>query len=140
MRRFTSIRLIGYLALTRLWLPGRCASHDLHPALRLCFIVRIATLFRSLGSLGDTSGSLLAWRTTLQCDLVSHWVHSYDGRRSRKIVRLRPVSYSTPYETRVVYLVAIMDWFSRYVLDWQISTTLGADFCIEAFAASHGSE
>lgn len=30
-----------------------------------------------------------------------------------------------------VYLVAIIDWFSRYVLDWQISTTLEADFCIE---------
>lgn len=30
-----------------------------------------------------------------------------------------------------VYLVAIIDWFSRYVLDWQISTTLEAGFCIE---------
>ena len=31
-----------------------------------------------------------------------------------------------------VYLVAIIDWFSRYVLDWEISTTLEADFCIES--------
>lgn len=31
-----------------------------------------------------------------------------------------------------VYLVAIMDWYSRYVLDWEISTTLEVDFCIEA--------
>lgn len=30
-----------------------------------------------------------------------------------------------------VYLVAVMDWFSRYVLDWGISTSLEADFCIE---------
>lgn len=30
-----------------------------------------------------------------------------------------------------VYLMAIIDWFSRYVLDWQLSTTLDADFCIE---------
>ncbi len=30
-----------------------------------------------------------------------------------------------------VYLMAIMDWYSRYVLDWEISTTLEADFCIE---------
>jgi len=30
-----------------------------------------------------------------------------------------------------VYLVAIIDWYSRYVIDWQISTTLEADFCIE---------
>jgi putative transposase len=30
-----------------------------------------------------------------------------------------------------VYLVAIIDWYSRFVLDWQISTTLDAEFCIE---------
>lgn len=30
-----------------------------------------------------------------------------------------------------VYLVAIIDWYSRYVLDWEISTTLEADFCID---------
>ena len=29
-----------------------------------------------------------------------------------------------------VYLVAIIDWFSRYVLDFGISITLEADFCI----------
>ncbi len=31
-----------------------------------------------------------------------------------------------------VYLVAIMDWFSRYVLSWEISTTLDREFCIQA--------
>lgn len=31
-----------------------------------------------------------------------------------------------------VYLVAIMDWHSRYVLNWALSTTLDADFCVEA--------
>lgn len=30
-----------------------------------------------------------------------------------------------------VYLVAIIDWYSRYVLNWRISTTLEADFCID---------
>lgn len=30
-----------------------------------------------------------------------------------------------------VYLVAIMDWYSRFVLDWQIGITMEADFCIE---------
>ena len=30
-----------------------------------------------------------------------------------------------------VYLVAIIDWGSRFVLDWQLSPTLEADFCIE---------
>lgn len=31
-----------------------------------------------------------------------------------------------------MYLVAVMDWFSRYVLSWRLSNTLEADFCIEA--------
>jgi len=29
-----------------------------------------------------------------------------------------------------VYLVAIMDWYSRYVLSWEVSTTMEADFCV----------
>ena len=29
------------------------------------------------------------------------------------------------------YLVAIMDWFSRYVLAWHLSNTLEADFCVQ---------
>jgi len=31
-----------------------------------------------------------------------------------------------------IYLVAILDWFSRYVLSWETSLTLEADFCIRA--------
>ena len=31
-----------------------------------------------------------------------------------------------------VYLVAVMDWFSRYVLSWQLSNSLDVSFCIEA--------
>jgi putative transposase len=31
-----------------------------------------------------------------------------------------------------IYLVAIMDWFSRYVLSYAFSTTLDTDFCLKA--------
>lgn len=31
-----------------------------------------------------------------------------------------------------VYLVAIMDWYSRFVVAWEISTTLDTPFCISA--------
>ena len=30
-----------------------------------------------------------------------------------------------------VYLVAIVDWYSRYVISWRLSNTLTADFCVE---------
>jgi len=31
-----------------------------------------------------------------------------------------------------VYLVAILDWFSRYVVSWGVSVTLDGSFCLEA--------
>ena len=31
-----------------------------------------------------------------------------------------------------VYLVAVMDWFSRYVLSWSVSVTMDVHFCLEA--------
>jgi len=31
-----------------------------------------------------------------------------------------------------VYLVAVMDWFSRRVLAWRVSIGLDTSFCVEA--------
>lgn len=35
-------------------------------------------------------------------------------------------------EKGFVYLTAIVDWYSRYVLSWKLSLTLETDFCTEA--------
>jgi putative transposase len=35
-----------------------------------------------------------------------------------------------------IYLLVIMDWFSRYVLSWRVSITLDVDFCMEALDAA----
>jgi len=37
-----------------------------------------------------------------------------------------------PMPTGFMYLVAIMDWFSRFVLAWQLSNTLDGAFCLAA--------
>ena len=37
-----------------------------------------------------------------------------------------------PMQQGFMYLVAIIDWFSRYVLTWQLSNTLVGRFCCEA--------
>ena len=37
-----------------------------------------------------------------------------------------------PMARGFLYLVAIMDHFSRYVLSWRLSNTLDVDFCVEA--------
>ena len=36
-----------------------------------------------------------------------------------------------PHVPGFLYLVAIMDWYSRYVVGWRRSNTLDADFCVE---------
>ena len=39
-----------------------------------------------------------------------------------------------------LYLVAVLDWYSRYVLAWELSNTLETSFCLEALEAAlrHG--
>jgi putative transposase len=37
-----------------------------------------------------------------------------------------------PMKRGFLYLVAIMDWFSRYVLAWELSNSLETAFCLEA--------
>lgn len=37
-----------------------------------------------------------------------------------------------------VYLAAVIDWKSRYVLSWKISNTLTSDFCVEALKEALG--
>ena len=37
-----------------------------------------------------------------------------------------------PMARGFLYLVVIMDWYSRYVLSWRLSNTLDAGFCVDA--------
>ncbi len=37
-----------------------------------------------------------------------------------------------------LYLVAVMDWHSRYVVAWRLSNTLEVDFCVEALKEALG--
>ena len=37
-----------------------------------------------------------------------------------------------PMRHGVMYLVAILDWYSRYVLSWQLSNTMDVAFCLTA--------
>ena len=43
-----------------------------------------------------------------------------------------------PMARGFLYLVAIMDWHSRYVLTWWLSNTLEVDFCVEALEDALG--
>jgi putative transposase len=41
-----------------------------------------------------------------------------------------------PMNQGFMYLVAILDWFSRYVVSWQLSNTLDNNFCLTALERS----
>jgi putative transposase len=41
-----------------------------------------------------------------------------------------------PLQTGFLYLVAILDWYSRYVLTWRLSNSLDESFCVEALEAA----
>lgn len=41
-----------------------------------------------------------------------------------------------PMASGFMYLVAVMDWWSRYVLAWRLSNTLEAAFCVDAWEAA----
>jgi putative transposase len=43
-----------------------------------------------------------------------------------------------PMRHGFLYLVAVMDWFSRYVLSWRLSNTLDVGFCLEALEEALG--
>lgn len=37
-----------------------------------------------------------------------------------------------PMHRGYMYLVAVMDWYSRYVLSWELSNTQDTQFCLNA--------
>jgi len=43
-----------------------------------------------------------------------------------------------PMRRGFMYLVVVMDWYSRKVLSWRVSNTLDADFCVSALEEAIG--
>ena len=72
-------------------------------------------------------------RTTVRCP--EHKIYPY-LLRNLEIARPNHV-WSTdityiPLRGGFVYLTAVLDWYSRYVLAWRLSNSLESSFCIEA--------
>lgn len=90
---------------------------------------RVQRLMRLMGIAAVSPGR----RTTRPA--VGHKIYPY-LLRDVKIVRPDQV-WSTdityiPLRGGYLYLVAVMDWYSRYVLSWRLSNTLEGGFCLEA--------
>ena len=66
---------------------------------------------------------------------VGHKIYPY-LLRGVKVTRVNQV-WSTdityvPMRRGFMYLTAVMDWYSRYVLSWRVSNTMDSTFCLEA--------
>jgi len=70
---------------------------------------------------------------------VGHAIYPY-LLRGLEIVRPNQVWSAdityVPLHSGFLYLVAVMDWFSRYVLSWELSNTLDSGFCRSALEAA----
>jgi putative transposase len=90
---------------------------------------RVQRLMRKMGIAGMSPQR----RTTLRRE--GHQVYPYllrnlDINRPNQ-VWCCDITY-IPLSLGFLYLVAVMDWFSRYVLSWRLSNSMDVDFCIEA--------
>jgi putative transposase len=94
---------------------------------------RVQRLMRIMGLEGLFPGR----KTTLRAP--DHKVYPY-LLRGLTISRPNQVWCSdityVPLRHGFLYLVAVMDWYSRHVLAWRLSNTLDAAFCVEAAAAA----
>ncbi len=93
---------------------GNHGASDLHPDHRVYpYLLRGLTIERANQ----------VWSTDIT-------VRRENGPLDRCLVLL------TPMRRGFLYLVAIMDWWSRKVLAWRLSNTMDVDVCVEALEAA----
>lgn len=98
---------------------------------------RVARLMQQMGIAAIYAKPKLSQAT------AGHTIYPY-WLRGGKVARVNQVWSPDITYIRLhqgfVYLVAVMDWFSRYVLSWALSITLEGQFCREALvqAFHHG--
>ena len=117
--QYTRTPFYGVRRLTA-WL--RTQGHQVNPK-------RVARLMQLLGL------EAIYPKPRLSVPTPEHRVYPY-LLRGMKIERVNQVWSSDITYIRLqggfVYLTAVMDWYSRYVLSWEVSITLESDFCCQA--------
>ncbi len=90
---------------------------------------RVARLMRQMGI------EAIYTKPHLSQPLAGHKIYPY-LLRGVKIERVNHVWSADITYVRLqqgfIYLVAVIDWWSRYVLSWAVSITLESAFCLEA--------
>lgn len=98
---------------------------------------RIQRLMRGMGLAGMAPGPMTS---------RSHPQHTIYPYRLRGVSIQRPNQVWSADVTYIrlpggfVYLVAVIDWYSRKVLSWRLSNTMEAHFCVDALQQALGSD
>lgn len=94
---------------------------------------RVARLMRQMGI------EAIYTKPHLSQPLAGHKIYPY-LLRGVKIERVNHVWSADITYVRLqqgfIYLVAVIDWWSRYVLSWAVSITLESAFCLEALESA----
>ena len=132
------IREMDELYLERPYYGSRRMRADLSTRERPLNRKRIRRLMRKMGLVAVYP------KKRLSTPGKGHKIYAYLLRKL-KIVRPNQVWAADftfiPMPRGFMYLVAVIDWYSRKVLSWQLSNTMDSDFCVEALEealALHG--
>lgn len=90
---------------------------------------RVARLMRKMGIQGIAPKKKLS-RPNKEHTVYPYLLKNVDVTRPGQVFSA-DITY-IPMKKGFIYLTAVMDWYSRYVLSWKISITLDAAFCVEA--------
>lgn len=90
---------------------------------------RVARLMRKMGLQGITPKKNLSWPNK-EHQTYPYLLKGLDIIRSNQVF-CSDITY-IPMRKGFIYLTAVMDWYSRYVVSWKVSLTLDAAFCVEA--------
>jgi putative transposase len=90
---------------------------------------RIARLMRTMGIQGITPKKRLS-RPNKEHTVYPYLLKNVEVTRPNQVF-CADITY-IPMRKGFIYLVAVMDWATRYVLSWKASITLDAAFCVEA--------
>jgi putative transposase len=90
---------------------------------------RVARLMRKMGLQGITPKKGLS-RPNKEHAVYPYLLKNVEVTKPNQVF-CADITY-IPMRKGFIYLTAVMDWYSRYVLSWKVSITLDAAFCVEA--------
>lgn len=94
---------------------------------------KIQRLMRTMGIAGQSPG-IMTSKQHPEHRKFPYLLNGLDIVRPN-LVWCADITY-IPMSQGYVYLVAVMDWYSRSVMSWEISNTLDNDFCVKALRAA----